>query len=80
MAPEGIVSVRDGKTLKRHLTGHGLDPQSYRHRYGLPAGSSMVALSCATMRSELSKSNGLARIADRDEGGQSAARSCRKAA
>ena len=37
--PDGIVSFIDGKTyktLKRHLTSHGLDPRSYRDRYGRP--------------------------------------------
>src|ERR1700712_1081129 len=36
--PDGIVSFIDGKTyktLKRHLTSHGLDPRGYRERYGL---------------------------------------------
>jgi predicted transcriptional regulator len=33
-----IVSLRDGKpykTLKRHLSGHGLTPDQYRERYSL---------------------------------------------
>ena len=37
--PDGLISFIDGKsykTLKRHLTKHGLDPQTYRERYGLP--------------------------------------------
>ena len=60
--PDGIVSFIDGKTyktLKRHLTSHGLDPRSYRERYGLPADYPMVAPSYAEKRSQLAKQIGL---------------------
>jgi predicted transcriptional regulator len=60
--PDGIVSFIDGKTyktLKRHLTSHGLDPRSYRDRYGLPADYPMVAPSYAERRSALAKAIGL---------------------
>ncbi|MBN4098564.1 MULTISPECIES: MucR family transcriptional regulator [Methylobacterium] len=59
---DGIVSFIDGKTyktLKRHLTSHGLDPRSYRDRYGLPADYPMVAPSYAEQRSTLAKAIGL---------------------
>jgi predicted transcriptional regulator len=59
---DGIVSFLDGKTyktLKRHLTSHGLDPKSYRDRYGLPADYPMVAPSYAERRSALAKAIGL---------------------
>ncbi|WCS28926.1 MucR family transcriptional regulator (plasmid) [Methylobacterium sp. NMS14P] len=59
---DGIVSFIDGKaykTLKRHLTSHGLDPKSYRDRYGLPADYPMVAPSYAERRSALAKAIGL---------------------
>ena len=59
---DGIVSFIDGKTyktLKRHLTSHGLDPRSYRERYGLPADYLMVAPSYAERRSALAKAIGL---------------------
>jgi predicted transcriptional regulator len=59
---DGIVSFIDGKTyktLKRHLTSHGLDPRSYREHYGLPADYPMVAPSYAEQRSTLAKSFGL---------------------
>ncbi|MGH1573052.1 MucR family transcriptional regulator [Methylobacterium sp. P31] len=59
---DGIVSFIDGKTyktLKRHLTSHGLDPRSYRERYGLPADYPMVAPSYAEQRSALAKAIGL---------------------
>jgi predicted transcriptional regulator len=59
---DAIISLIDGKpyrTLKRHLTGHGLTPAEYRQRYNLPAGYPMVAASYAAKRSELAKSIGL---------------------
>ena len=59
---DGIVSFIDGKTyktLKRHLTSHGLDPRSYRDRYSLPADYPMVAPSYAEQRSALAKAIGL---------------------
>ena len=60
----GIVSFIDGKpykTLKRHLTKHGLTPQGYRQRYGLPADYPMVAPGYAAQRSALAKEIGLGR-------------------
>ncbi|MGH1575590.1 MucR family transcriptional regulator (plasmid) [Methylobacterium sp. P31] len=59
---DGIMSFIDGriyKTLKRHLSSHGLDPRSYRERYGLPADYPMVAPSYAAQRSALAKAIGL---------------------
>jgi predicted transcriptional regulator len=63
--PDGIVSFIDGKaykTLKRHLTANGLDPHSYRHRYGLPADYPMVASEYAERRSTLAKTIGLGQV------------------
>jgi predicted transcriptional regulator len=60
--PDGIVSFIDGKaykTLKRHLTSHGLDPEAYRGRYDLPADYPMVATEYAEKRSALAKAIGL---------------------
>ncbi|WP_276592573.1 MULTISPECIES: MucR family transcriptional regulator [unclassified Methylobacterium] len=59
---DGITSFIDGKTyktLKRHLTSQGLDPRSYRERFGLPADYPMVAPSYAAQRSALAKAIGL---------------------
>ncbi len=59
---DALTSFIDGKpykTLKRHLTSHGLDPRSYRERFGLPADYPMVAPSYAEQRSALAKSIGL---------------------
>ncbi|WP_342106323.1 MucR family transcriptional regulator [Methylobacterium sp. SI9] len=62
ITPDALISFIDGKpykTLKRHLTSHGLDPRSYRERFGLPADYPMVAASYAEQRSALAKASGL---------------------
>ena len=77
--PDGIVSFIDGKTyktLKRHLTSHGLDPRAYRDRYGLPADYPMVAPAYAEQRSALAKAIGLGQpgaMAERERKGRKAA-------
>ncbi|ACK82474.1 MucR family transcriptional regulator [Methylorubrum extorquens] len=68
ITPDAIVSFIDGKaykTLKRHLGANGLDPHSYRHRYGLPNDYPMVAPNYAARRSELAKSLGVGRTGGR---------------
>ena len=70
VTPEGIVSFVDGKnykTMKRHLTTNGLDPESYRTRFGLPSDYPMVAPSYAAQRSALAKSIGLGRPRGHDK-------------
>lgn len=60
--PDALVSFIDGrryKSLKRHLTAHGLDPASYRARYGLPSDYPMVCPSYSAVRSAISKQIGL---------------------
>src|SRR4051812_6826219 len=82
ITPDALISFIDGrpyKSLKRHLTGHGLDPYSYRQRYGLPADYPMVAASYAAQRSELAKAIGLGRAGVQAEPEQSSGRG-RKAA
>jgi len=67
---EGIVSFLDGrsyKTLKRHLSTHGLDPHSYRARFGLSADYPMVAPEYAKRRSDLAKAIGLGRVVDQSD-------------
>jgi predicted transcriptional regulator len=57
--PDGLISFIDGKsykTLKRHLTKHGLDPQSYRERYGLPSDYPTTSANYSAQRSALAKS------------------------
>ena len=70
VTPDAIISFIDGKaykTLKRHLGTHGLDPYSYRQRYGLPNDYPMVAPNYAAQRSALAKSIGLGRPGGRIE-------------
>lgn len=60
--PDALISFIDGKpykTLKRHLTSHGLDPSSYRERYGLPSDYPMVSPGYAERRSQIAKASGL---------------------
>ncbi|WP_082559375.1 MucR family transcriptional regulator [Methylobacterium sp. Leaf94] len=60
--PDGLISFEDGKsykTLRRHLTLHGLTPESYRVKHGLPADYPMVAASYSAARSALARSFGL---------------------
>ena len=62
ISQDGIVSFVDGKsykTMKRHLTSHGLSPERYRARYGLPADYPMVCPSYSEQRSSLAKKIGL---------------------
>jgi predicted transcriptional regulator len=57
-----IISFIDGKsykTLKRHLTVHGLTPVTYRERFGLPVDYPMVAPEYSERRSHLAKVHGL---------------------
>lgn len=59
-----ILSLIDGKpykSLKRHLTGHGLTPDEYRSRYGLPSSYPMVAPGYSDARREVAKRLGLGR-------------------
>ncbi len=59
-----IISLVDGKpykSLKRHLSRHGMTPQQYRERYGLKPDYPMVAPSYAETRRDLAKKIGLGR-------------------
>lgn len=59
---DALISFIDGtsyKTLKRHLQAHGLNPHSYRERFGLPASYPMTAASYALQRSLIAKAIGL---------------------
>lgn len=63
--PDYLVSLEDGKhyrSLRRHLMAkHGLTPDQYRERWGLPSDYPMVAPSYARARSEVAKQTGLGR-------------------
>jgi predicted transcriptional regulator len=55
---DGITSFIDGrayKTLKRHLKAHGLTPEQYRARYGLPNDYPMAAPGYAARRAEIAR-------------------------
>lgn len=61
---DAIISLIDGKpykTLRRHLAGHGLTPETYRERYGLKANYPMVAPEYSEARSSMAKKSGLGR-------------------
>ncbi len=65
ISDEYLISLEDGqryKSLKRHLTKHGLTPDEYRTRWSLPHDYPMVAPAYARARSELAKSIGLGQI------------------
>ncbi|MET3414956.1 MucR family transcriptional regulator [Methylobacterium sp. 1030] len=57
--PEALISFENGKpykTLKRHLTSVGLDPETYRQKWGLPQDYPMTAPDYSALRSALAKS------------------------
>lgn len=59
-----IISMIDGKpykTLRRHLSTHGLTPEEYRERYGLRPDYPMVAASYSQVRRDMAKKIGLGR-------------------
>jgi predicted transcriptional regulator len=59
-----IVSLINGqkfKSLKRHLSSHGLTPAEYRQRYGLKPDYPMVAQGYSEKRREVAKKLGLGR-------------------
>ncbi|MCV9937463.1 MucR family transcriptional regulator [Boseaceae bacterium BT-24-1] len=72
---DDIVCLEDGekfKSLKRHLrSAHGMSPEEYRARWGLPLDYPMVAPSYAETRSSLATKMGLGRQR-RTSGGKAA--------
>lgn len=59
--PDALISFIDGrpyKLLKRHLHTHGLTPDAYRTRFGLPNDYPMTAAGYAARRSEFAKAAG----------------------
>ena len=59
-----IISLIDGKpykTLRRHLSGHGLTPEQYRERYNLKPDYPIVAESYSQVRRDMAKKIGLGR-------------------
>ncbi len=63
---EHLLSLIDGKpyrSLRRHLTAHGLTPDEYRRRYGLKPDYPMTAPGYSEARSAMAKQLGLGRKA-----------------
>ncbi|NML90895.1 MucR family transcriptional regulator [Sphingobium sp. TB-6] len=63
-SPDHILSMIDGKpykTLKRHLASHGLTPNDYRERYGLPKSYPLVAPNYSEARRAVATKLGLGR-------------------
>jgi predicted transcriptional regulator len=59
-----IISLIDGKpykTLRRHLSTHGLTPEQYRERYSLKADYPMTAPAYSEARRDMAKKIGLGR-------------------
>ncbi len=65
ITPDYIVCLEDGKKLKmlkRYLrTTHGMTPEEYRAKWGLPSDYPMVAPNYAAQRSAFAKKIGLGR-------------------
>lgn len=61
-SPDHIISMIDGKpykTLRRHLSTHGLTPDQYRERYGLKRDYPMVAPNYSEARRAMAHKIGL---------------------
>lgn len=61
-SPDRILSMIDGrpyKTLRRHLAKHGLSPDEYRARYGLPRDYPLVAPTYSEQRRQVALDRGL---------------------
>jgi MucR family transcriptional regulator, transcriptional regulator of exopolysaccharide biosynthesis len=62
ITPDFLICLDDGKrfkSLRRHLSGHGLTPEQYREKWNLPYDYPMVAPNYAAQRSALAKQIGL---------------------
>jgi predicted transcriptional regulator len=71
-----IISMIDGKsykTLRRHLSTHGLTPEQYRERYNLKPDYPMVAETYSEARRAMAQKIGLGRKGRAARAQQSAA-------
>jgi predicted transcriptional regulator len=62
ITPDALISFEDGKpykTLKRHLTTHGITVAEYKAKWGLPNDYPTTAPSYSEARSAMAKSLGL---------------------
>lgn len=63
--PDSIACLECGarfKALKRHLSGHGLTPETYREKWSLPESYPMTASDYSVVRSGMAKASGLGRV------------------
>lgn len=68
-----IISMIDGKpykTLRRHLSTHGLTPEEYRQRYNLKPDYPMVAEAYSEQRRAMAKKIGLGQKGRAAKGGR----------
>lgn len=62
ITPEALISFEDGKpykTLKRHLTTHGMTVAEYKAKWGLPNDYPTTAPAYSEARSQMAKALGL---------------------
>ena len=62
ITPDALISFIDGKrykTLKRHLTTHGMTVAEYKSKFGLPADYPTTAPSYSEHRSAMARTMGL---------------------
>lgn len=62
ITPDALISFEDGKpykTLKRHLTTHGMTPAEYKAKWGLPNDYPTTAAAYSEARSAMAKALGL---------------------
>ena len=65
VTPGFLICLEDGKhfkSLKRHLTAHGLTPEQYRAKWKLPSDYPMVAANYAASRSTMAKAIGFGQL------------------
>lgn len=83
VTPNFIFCLEDGKkfrSLRRHLgSRHGITPEVYRAKWGLPADYPMTAPNYAAKRSELAKQFGLGVRSNEAPAGKAAAKRSPKA-
>lgn len=65
ITPDALISFEDGKpykTLRRHLTTHGLTIEQYKEKWGLPKDYPTVSPNYSAARSAMAKSLGLGQM------------------
>ncbi len=65
ITPAGLTSFEDGRvyrTLRRHLRSRGLDPETYRSKWGLPPDYPMTCPAYSERRSAIARENRLGHV------------------